>query len=168
MTPRRIRVFSAASQKSYLLPDRDSLGAKIRPDMLYNKLSVSLSCNIISIWSTQKNMQSPRPILVLDFGSQYTQLIARRIREMHVYSVLVPCLLPFDELARMKPQAVILSGGPSSVYDLASPACDDRVFQLGVPILGICYGLQLMSYKLGGKVEPAARREYGFAQLEIN
>jgi GMP synthase (glutamine-hydrolysing) len=112
-------------------------------------------------------MQNPRPIVVLDFGSQYTQLIARRIREMHVYSVIVPCHLPFDELVKMNAQAVILSGGPSSVYDPDSPTCDDRVFQLGVPILGICYGLQLMSYKLGGKVEPAARREYGFAQLEI-
>jgi GMP synthase (glutamine-hydrolysing) len=113
-------------------------------------------------------MQRPRPLVVLDFGSQYTQLIARRIREMQVYAVIVPCHLPFDELVRMSPQAVILSGGPSSVYDPASPTCDDRVFKLNVPILGICYGLQLMSWKLGGKVEPARRREYGFAQLEIS
>lgn len=112
-------------------------------------------------------MNRPRPIVVLDFGSQYTQLIARRIREMHVYAVIVPCNLPFDELVRMSPQAVILSGGPSSVYDPASPICDERVFKLNVPILGICYGLQWMSYKLGGKVEPAKRREYGFAQLDI-
>jgi GMP synthase (glutamine-hydrolysing) len=111
-------------------------------------------------------MDQPRPIVVLDFGSQYTQLIARRVREMHVYSVIVPCHIPFDELVRMSPQAVILSGGPASVYDPASPTCDDRVFKLNVPMLGICYGLQLMSAKLGGKVEPAARREYGFAQLE--
>lgn len=113
-------------------------------------------------------MQRPRPVIVLDFGSQYTQLIARRIREMQVYAVIVPCHLPFDELVRMYPQAVILSGGPSSVYDPASPTCDDRVFKLNVPVLGICYGLQLMSWKLGGKVEPARRREYGFAQLEIS
>lgn len=113
-------------------------------------------------------MQQPRPIVVLDFGSQYTQLIARRIREMQVYSVIVPCHIPFENLMRMSPQALILSGGPSSVYDPASPACDDRVFKLNVPILGICYGLQLMAAKLGGKVEPAARREYGFAQLEIS
>jgi GMP synthase (glutamine-hydrolysing) len=112
-------------------------------------------------------MVYPRPVVVLDFGSQYTQLIARRIREMQVYAVIVPCHLPFDELVRMSPQAVILSGGPSSVYDPLSPTCDDRVFKLNVPILGICYGLQLMSAKLGGKVEPAARREYGFAQLKI-
>jgi GMP synthase (glutamine-hydrolysing) len=112
-------------------------------------------------------MTQPHPIVVLDFGSQYTQLIARRIREMNVYSVIVPCHIPFDELARMQPQALILSGGPASVYDPASPTCDDRVFKLDVPTLGICYGLQLMSAKLGGKVEPARRREYGFAQLAI-
>ncbi len=113
-------------------------------------------------------MENIRPIVVLDFGSQYTQLIARRIREMHVYSVIVPCHLPYDELVAMEPQAIILSGGPSSVYDPASPACDDRVFQMKLPMLGICYGLQLMAYKLGGKVERAERREYGFAQLEIS
>jgi GMP synthase (glutamine-hydrolysing) len=112
-------------------------------------------------------MAYPRPVLILDFGSQYTQLIARRVREMQVYAVIVPCHLPFDDLVRMSPQAIILSGGPSSVYDSASPTCDDRVFRLNVPVLGICYGLQLMSKKLGGKVEPAVRREYGFAQLEI-
>jgi GMP synthase (glutamine-hydrolysing) len=113
-------------------------------------------------------MVQPRPIVVLDFGSQYTQLIARRIREMQVYSVIVPCTVAFDELVRMSPQALILSGGPSSVYDPASPTCDDRIFKLNVPILGICYGLQLMAAKLGGRVEPAARREYGLAQLDIS
>jgi len=110
----------------------------------------------------------PRPIVVLDFGSQYTQLIARRIREMQVYSIIVPCSVAFDELVRMSPQALILSGGPSSVYDPASPTCDDRIFKLNVPILGICYGLQLMAAKMGGRVEPAARREYGLAQLDIS
>jgi len=113
-------------------------------------------------------MEQPRPIVVLDFGSQYTQLIARRIREMRIYSVIVPCHIAFDELVRMSPQALILSGGPSSVYDPASPTCDDRIFRLNVPILGICYGLQLMAAKMGGRVEPARRREYGFAQLEIS
>jgi len=112
--------------------------------------------------------QSAHPIVVLDFGSQYTQLIARRIREMQVYAVIVPCSIAFEALVRMGPQALILSGGPASVYDSAALACDDRVFKLNIPTLGICYGLQLLSYKLGGKVEPAARREYGFAQLEFD
>jgi GMP synthase (glutamine-hydrolysing) len=108
------------------------------------------------------------PIVILDFGSQYTQLIARRIRELQVYSVIVPCQIPYPELLRMRPQALILSGGPSSVYDPASPKCDERLFKLEVPILGICYGLQFMAAKLGGRVEPASRREYGFAQLEFD
>ncbi len=112
-------------------------------------------------------MEEIRPIVVLDFGGQYTQLIARRVREMQVYSVIVPCQIPFEQLVRMSPQAIIFSGGPASVYDPGSPCCDDRVFKLNVPVLGICYGLQWMAAKLGGKVERAARREYGFGQLEI-
>jgi len=112
-------------------------------------------------------MPTPQPVVVLDFGSQYTQLIARRIRELQVYAVIVPCNIPFDDLVRMNPQALILSGGPSSVYDPASPVCDERVLKLNLPVLGICYGLQWMAYKLGGKVEAAGRREYGFAELEI-
>lgn len=111
--------------------------------------------------------QTIHPVVILDFGSQFTQLIARRIREMNVYSVIVPCNLAFDQLVKMSPQALILSGGPSSVYDPASPVCDERVLKMNLPVLGICYGLQWMSHKLGGKVEPASRREYGFAQLEI-
>jgi GMP synthase (glutamine-hydrolysing) len=112
-------------------------------------------------------MPIPNPVVVLDFGSQYTQLIARRIRELQVYAVIVPCNIPFDDLVRMNPQALILSGGPSSVYDPESPVCDERVLKLNVPVLGICYGLQWMAHKLGGKVEPAGRREYGFAELDI-
>jgi GMP synthase (glutamine-hydrolysing) len=112
-------------------------------------------------------MEHPKPVVILDFGSQYTQLIARRVREQQVYAVIVPCHIPFAELAAMEPQAIILSGGPSSVYDPESPRCDDRVFQMGLPVLGICYGIQLMAHKLGGKVEPAGRREYGFARLEM-
>jgi GMP synthase (glutamine-hydrolysing) len=112
-------------------------------------------------------MHTPDPVVVLDFGAQYAQLIARRIRESHVYSVIVPCNIPFDELVKLHPSALILSGGPSSVYDPKSPVCDERVLKMGIPVLGICYGLQWMSHKLGGKVEPATRREYGFAQLNI-
>ncbi len=112
-------------------------------------------------------MTNPQPVVVLDFGSQYTQLIARRIRELQVYAVIVPCNIPFQSLVSMSPQALILSGGPSSVYDPASPVCDERVLKLHLPVLGICYGLQWMAHKLGGKVEPAGRREYGFAELDI-
>jgi GMP synthase (glutamine-hydrolysing) len=112
-------------------------------------------------------MSTPQPVAVLDFGSQYTQLIARRIRELQVYAVIVPCNIPFQDLVRMSPQALILSGGPSSVYDPESPVCDERVLKLNLPVLGICYGLQWMAYKLGGKVEAAGRREYGFAELDI-
>lgn len=113
-------------------------------------------------------MEHPKPVVILDFGSQYTQLIARRVREHQVYAVIVPCHIPFADLQAMEPQAIILSGGPSSVYDPESPQCDDRVFQMGLPLLGICYGIHLMSHKLGGKVEPAGRREYGFARLEMH
>jgi GMP synthase (glutamine-hydrolysing) len=112
-------------------------------------------------------MTQPSPVVVLDFGSQYTQLIARRIRELQVYAVIVPCNIPFDDLMSMSPQALILSGGPASVYDPASPVCDERVLKLNLPVLGICYGLHWMTYKLGGKVEAAGRREYGFAELDI-
>ena len=113
-------------------------------------------------------MEQPRPIVVIDFGAQYAQLIARRVRELQVYSVIVPCTIPYGELEAMKPQALILSGGPASVYDPGSPTVDDRIFKMGLPILGICYGLQLMSFKLGGRVERAERREYGFAPLQID
>ena len=113
-------------------------------------------------------MEHARPVVVLDFGSQYTQLIARRIREMQVYALIVPCHTPFDEIVALKPQALVLSGGPSSVYDTAAPVCDERVLKLKVPVLGVCYGLQWISRTLGGRVEPARRREYGFAQLEIH
>jgi GMP synthase (glutamine-hydrolysing) len=112
-------------------------------------------------------MEHTRPVVVLDFGSQYTQLIARRIREMQVYALIVPCHTPFDELVAMHPQALVLSGGPSSVYDPSAPVCDERVLKMGIPVLGVCYGLQWISRTLGGRVEPAQRREYGFAQLEI-
>jgi GMP synthase (glutamine-hydrolysing) len=112
-------------------------------------------------------MDSVRPVVVIDFGSQYTQLIARRIREAHVAAVIFPCTKTFEELARLRPPAIILSGGPASVYDPASPQCDPRIFQLDVPVLGICYGLQAMAAVLGGTVQRASRREYGFARLEV-
>ncbi len=105
-------------------------------------------------------------ILILDFGSQYTQLIARRIREQNVYSEIKPCTLTAAEIKALQPKGIILSGGPNSVYDANAPAFATEVFQLGVPILGLCYGQQLLAHHLGGRVQPARQREYGFATLQ--
>ena len=110
-------------------------------------------------------------ILILDFGSQYNQLIARRVREIGVYSEIKPFSLSFDRIREFNPIAIILSGGPSSVYDEKSPKIDSRIFSLGIPVLGICYGAQLMAYTLGGKVVPAdslANREYGRTETEFD
>jgi GMP synthase (glutamine-hydrolysing) len=104
---------------------------------------------------------------VLDFGSQYAQLIARRVRELNVYSELVPFDTPMAEIARRKPKALILSGGPASVYDEGAPHPDPALWSASVPVLGICYGLQLMAHELGGEVVPTALREYGPASVEI-
>ena len=106
-------------------------------------------------------------IIILDFGSQTTQLIARRIREQKVYSEIHPYTLPLEQLTAMHPTGVILSGGPASVYDEDAPLSDPGVFALGVPVLGICYGAQLMMTQLGGRVEKAEKREFGQAQLHI-
>src|SRR3984957_4328506 len=106
-------------------------------------------------------------IVVLDFGGQYTQLIARRIREQQVFSAILPCTAKLEEIRALEPVGIVLSGGPSSVYDKDAPVCDHNVLQLGVPVLGICYGMQWLTYSLGGKVAPAARREYGPAQLDL-
>jgi len=106
-------------------------------------------------------------IVVLDFGGQYTQLIARRIRELEVFSAILPCHAAVEEIRRWEPSGVVLSGGPSSVYDAGAPECDGEVLRLGVPVLGICYGLQWMAHTLGGEVRRAERREYGSATLSI-
>jgi GMP synthase (glutamine-hydrolysing) len=105
--------------------------------------------------------------LILDFGSQYTQLIARRIREFNVFSVVLPCTAPLDQIKALAPLGIILSGGPSSVYDADAPAADPAILALGVPVLGICYGLQFITHHLGGKVESAVSREYGHAEVEV-
>jgi GMP synthase (glutamine-hydrolysing) len=104
-------------------------------------------------------------IVVLDFGSQYTQLIARRIRELNVFSVVLPCTAKLGEIKAQNPVGIILSGGPCSVYDSDAPPADEKVFELGFPVLGICYGLQWMVHKLGGKVVPGEHREYGHADV---
>jgi len=112
-------------------------------------------------------MQHRQVIPILDFGSQYAQLIARRVREQGVYSELVRPDISFDELKRLDPKGLILSGGPSSVYDPGAPRSDPRIFDLGVPVLGICYGMQLGAQLLGGQVKPAKAREYGRAKLVV-
>jgi GMP synthase (glutamine-hydrolysing) len=104
-------------------------------------------------------------IVVLDFGGQYTQLIARRVREQQVFSAIMPCTSSVEEIRRMEPAGMILSGGPSSVYDKDAPRCDGAVLKMGIPVLGICYGMQWVAKELGGRVEPAERREYGRAQF---
>ncbi len=106
-------------------------------------------------------------IVILDFGSQYTQLIARRIRELNVFSVVLPCTALLSEIQALKPLGLILSGGPSSVYDADAPAADPKFLELGVPVLGICYGLHYIVHHLGGKVKSAPRREYGHAEVTI-
>jgi GMP synthase (glutamine-hydrolysing) len=106
-------------------------------------------------------------IVILDFGSQYTQLIARRIREQNVFSVVLPCTAPLKEIQSYRPGGIILSGGPSSVYEKDAPVADEQVLHLGVPVLGICYGLHYMTQKLGGKVRPGEKREYGFADVQL-
>jgi len=107
-------------------------------------------------------------ILILDFGSQYTQLIARRVREAHVYCELHPFDLSLEEIRAFKPKGIILSGGPKSVYDPGAPAVAEELFELGVPVLGICYGMQLMCQHFGGKVVPAGKREFGHADLSAS
>ena len=111
-------------------------------------------------------METPS-IVVLDFGAQYSQLIARRVREQNVFSVVLPCNTKVENIKEHNPIGIILSGGPSSVYDKDAPGADLRVFDLGLPVLGICYGLQFMVHHLGGKVKEAKHREYGHAQVEI-
>jgi GMP synthase (glutamine-hydrolysing) len=106
-------------------------------------------------------------IVILDFGSQYTQVIARRVRECNVYSVIVRYDTPASEILEMAPKGIVLSGGPSSVYAKDAPLPDPKVLKLGIPVLGICYGLQLLAQYLGGKVEPGLKREYGKGTLKV-
>ncbi len=106
-------------------------------------------------------------VLILDFGSQYTQLIARRIRECKVYCEIHPYSVPLEWIREFSPKGIVLSGGPASVYDLGAPVVSQQMFKLGIPVLGICYGMQLIAHLMGGKVQKARSREYGRAELEI-
>ena len=113
-------------------------------------------------------MAEHESILILDFGSQYTQLIARRIRELHVYCEIHPCTIDIDTIVDLDPKAIVLSGGPASLGDPDAPAAPEGLWELEVPMLGICYGMQLMARDLGGRVKPSDGREYGHAEVEID
>ena len=115
----------------------------------------------------KKNLSDFDKIIVLDFGSQYNQLITRRIRDFGIYSELLPHDLDIEKIKKIAPKGIIFSGGPNSVYDDGALKVDPEIFKLGIPILGICYGMQLMSYDLGGKVEKADNSEYGRADIEV-
>ncbi len=106
-------------------------------------------------------------ILIIDFGSQYNQLIARRVREYHVYCQIAPPDVEINYIRRLEPQGIILSGGPSSIYEKNSPRIDKAIFNIEVPVLGICYGMQFMIHTLGGKVKKTRKREYGYAELNV-
>jgi GMP synthase (glutamine-hydrolysing) len=115
------------------------------------------------------SLERPRDtVVILDFGSQYTQLIARRVRQCHVYCEIHPYDLPVKTIRRLNPRGIVLSGGPASVYESDAPAVSGELFQMGAPILGICYGMQLMTHQLGGRVALAAEREYGNAELSVD
>ena len=107
-------------------------------------------------------------ILILDFGSQFTQLIARRVRELGVYCEILPANAPMEEIRKVSPRALILSGGPHSVFDPGSPQSDKQILDLGVPMLGICYGMQWLGQAMNGNVSPAKTREYGFTQIKVS
>ena len=106
-------------------------------------------------------------ILIIDFGSQFNQLIARRVRELNIYCQIVPPSIKPDKIKSMNPEGIILSGGPSSIYEKNSPKVNKNIFKMGIPMLGICYGMQFMVNSLGGRVKKAKKREYGYAELNI-
>src|SRR6185436_10759930 len=110
---------------------------------------------------------APETVLVLDFGAQYTQLIARRVREQHVFCKILPCTASFAEVAAVKPKAIILSGGPASVWQGGSPRCASEILHMDVPILGLCYGMQLLCDEFGGAVARADHREFGRAAIDV-
>ncbi len=135
---------------------------------LESALSSSIDSASTSSDSTTANKVTRSMIAILDFGSQYSELIARRIRETQVYSEVLPYNTSAEKLLQSNIKGIILSGGPSSVYDEGAPQCDPKIFDLGIPVLGVCYGMQLMAKQLGGNVERADRGEYGKAELQID
>src|SRR6187549_3824523 len=133
------------------IPSSEDCGEKAR--LLRSIVATIPTC------ADRLSMSDHSRIVILDFGSQYTQVIARRIRECQVYSQIVPYHTRVKEIAKLNPRGLILSGGPASVYGKKAPHPDPEIFELGVPVLGICYGVQLMAHLLGGKVEHSAQRE---------
>ena len=113
-------------------------------------------------------MKNEELILIIDFYGQYNQLIARRVRECNVYSEIVPFNTSIEKIKEKNPKGIIFTGGPASVYGEDAPKCDPEIFNLGIPVLGICYGMQLMTYMLGGKVQRADKREYGVTAVNID
>jgi GMP synthase (glutamine-hydrolysing) len=107
-------------------------------------------------------------VVIIDFGGQYKDLIARRVRELNIYSVIKPCSVSADEIKKIAPVGIILTGGPKSVYKPDSPSCDREIFKLGIPILGICYGMQLICYSMGGAVSPCSKSEYGVVEVSLD
>ena len=113
-------------------------------------------------------MKNKETIIILDFYSQFNQLIARRVRECNVYSEVLPYDTPIEKIKEINPKGIIFTGGPASVYEEDAPTCDKEIFNLGVPILGICYGMQLMSQTLNGNVKKGTKKEYGETEVNIN
>ena len=107
-------------------------------------------------------------VLILDFGGQYKELIARRVRECGVYSIVKPGDISLDKIREIDPIGIILTGGPNSVYEKESPHCDKAIFDIGIPVLGICYGMQLLSWSLGGEVAPCSSSEYGRTKMQVS
>src|ERR1700730_11091517 len=148
---------------------RETLQATSLPMTSRGLYTLSPNLRNSSVETQSPHIPSPlgHSIVILDFGAQYTQLIARRIREQNVFSVVLPCTAKLEEVKSCAPVGIVLSGAPWSVYDKDAPPADARVFELGLPVLGICYGLQFMVHTLGGKVRPADKREYGHAEIDI-
>ena len=113
-------------------------------------------------------IQNQEKILVIDFGGQYNQLVARRVRENNVYCEIYSYRTPLEKIREMQPKGIILTGGPASCYEEGAASCDPELFRMGVPVLGLCYGAQLMQWVLGGKVERAANREYGRTEIQLD
>ena len=149
-------------------------------DLLFHRFSVMAGCDKLTFWFAPRThcrevkfnlMERPplyeRPVLVLDFGSQFVQLIARRVRERHAFARIVRHDVTVERILELNPLALILSGGPSSVYDPGAPHCDPRIFDLGIPVLAICYGMQLACEAMGGLVKPSSAREFGRAECRV-